>query len=55
LAKAGEQNVTALMTLAQVRDVSANLGSGHPACLSVFAGRVADSGRDMFLMNAAAV
>jgi len=56
LAKAGvKQNVTALMTLAQVRDVSAALGSGPPACVSVFAGRVADTGRDPVAMMAAAV
>ena len=56
LAKAGvKQNVTALMTLAQVRDVSAALGHGPPACVSVFAGRVADTGRDPVPMMAAAV
>ncbi len=56
LAKAGvKQNVTALMTLAQVRDVSAALAPGPPACISVFAGRVADSGRDPVPIMAAAV
>jgi transaldolase len=56
LAKAGvKQNVTALMTLGQVRDVAAALGSGPPACISVFAGRVADTGRDPVPMMAAAV
>jgi transaldolase len=56
LAKAGvKQNVTALMTLAQVRDVSAALASGPPACVSVFAGRVADTGRDPVPIMAAAV
>ena len=56
LAKAGvKQNVTALMTLAQVRDVAAALGSGPPACISVFAGRIADTGRDPIPMMAAAV
>jgi transaldolase len=56
LAKAGvKQNVTALMTLAQVRDVASALGSGPPACVSVFAGRVADTGRDPVPMMAAAV
>src|SRR5687768_7561167 len=39
-------NVTALMTLEQVRDVSEAIGSHAPACISVFAGRVADTGRD---------
>jgi transaldolase len=39
-------NVTALMTPAQVRDVVEWLAGG-PACyVSVFAGRIADSGRD---------
>jgi transaldolase len=56
LAKAGvKQNITALMTVAQVRDVSAALVSGPPACVSVFAGRVADTGRDPVPMMAAAV
>jgi transaldolase len=56
LARAGvKQNVTALMTLAQVRDVAAALGSGPAACISVFAGRVADTGRDPVPMMAAAV
>jgi transaldolase len=56
LARAGvKQNVTALMTLAQVRDVSAALGSGPAACISVFAGRIADTGRDPVPMMAAAV
>lgn len=39
-------NVTALMTAAQVIDVAAKLAGGPPACISVFAGRVADTGRD---------
>ena len=56
LARSGvKQNVTALMTLKQVRDVSAALGAGPPACVSVFAGRVADTGRDPISMMAAAV
>jgi transaldolase len=56
LARAGvKQNVTALMTLAQVRDVSTALRSGPAACISVFAGRVADTGRDPVPMMAAAV
>ena len=56
LAKAGvKQNVTALMTLGQVRDVAAALGSGPSACVSVFAGRIADTGRDPIPMMAAAV
>jgi transaldolase len=56
LAKAGvKQNVTALMTLAQMRDVSAALASGPAACISVFAGRIADTGRDPIPLMAAAV
>jgi len=56
LARAGvKQNVTALMTLAQVRDVSAALGHGPSACVSVFAGRVADTGRDPVPIMATAV
>jgi len=39
-------NVTALMTATQVRNVVANLNPEVPACVSVFAGRVADTGRD---------
>lgn len=47
LASAGVKlNVTALMTVAQVRDVCRCLKSGVPSCVSVFAGRVADTGRD---------
>jgi transaldolase len=47
-------NVTALMTLAQVRDVVDALGADTPAYVSVFAGRIADTGRDpMPLMSAA--
>lgn len=39
-------NVTALMTLDQVRAVTQNLSDGPRAYISVFAGRVADTGRD---------
>ena len=39
-------NVTAMFTLDQVRSVIDVLDPGTPAILSVFAGRVADSGRD---------
>ena len=39
-------NVTALMTVDQVREVCAALAGGAPACVSVFAGRIADTGRD---------
>lgn len=47
LASEGVQlNVTALMTLEQVRIVSKALESHAPSYISVFAGRVADTGRD---------
>jgi transaldolase len=56
LARAGIQlNVTALMTLAQVREVSADLTGGSPSFISVFAGRIADTGRDPVPLMAAAV
>jgi len=40
------QNVTAMMTVAQVDKVAAALADGPPSILSVFAGRIADTGRD---------
>ena len=47
LARAGvKQNVTALMTLRQVREVAAALADGPSSYVSVFAGRIADTGRD---------
>jgi transaldolase len=56
LAQAGVKlNVTAMLAVDQVRDVSAALAEGPPACVSVFAGRVADSGRDPVPLMAAAV
>ncbi len=39
-------NVTALLTLDQVREVSQALAGGAPSFVSVFAGRIADTGRD---------
>jgi len=39
-------NVTALMTPRQVEEVVEALGDGPPSIISVFAGRVADTGRD---------
>jgi transaldolase len=39
-------NVTAIMTVDQVRDVAEALDPSTPAIVSVFAGRVADTGRD---------
>ena len=48
-------NVTALLTLEQVRDVSAALAGGASSYVSVFAGRIADTGRDPVPVMAAAV
>ena len=48
-------NVTALMTLPQVRDVVANLNPEVPSYVSVFAGRIADTGVDPVPMMAASV
>jgi transaldolase len=48
-------NVTALLTLDQVRDVCAALKDGMPACVSVFAGRIADTARDPVPLMQAAV
>ena len=39
-------NITALMTLEQVRDVVSALDPKVPSYVSVFAGRIADTGRD---------
>jgi len=39
-------NVTALMTLDQVRGVSGALNPNIPSYVSIFAGRIADTGRD---------
>ena len=39
-------NVTAIMTVDQVVNVAKSLNKGVPAIISVFAGRVADTGRD---------
>lgn len=39
-------NVTAIMTLDQVAAVAAQLAGGASSCVSVFAGRIADTGRD---------
>jgi transaldolase len=47
-------NVTALMTLPQVRQITEVLAADTPAYISVFAGRIADTGRDPVpLMTAA--
>lgn len=55
LAKQGIQlNVTAVFTLEQVRDIVAHLDPKTPAFVSVFAGRIADTGRDPLPLMAAA-
>jgi transaldolase len=47
LAYAGVKvNVTAILTLDQVRDAAAALAGGAPSVISVFAGRIADTGLD---------
>lgn len=47
LAEAGvKQNVTAIMTLDQVQEVADALKDGPNSYVSVFAGRIADTGRD---------
>lgn len=48
-------NVTALTTIEQVRNVTAALARDVPAIISVFAGRIADTGRDPVPMMAQAV
>ncbi|HAA04261.1 MAG TPA: transaldolase [Syntrophobacteraceae bacterium] len=56
LAKAGVKvNVTAMMTLKQVKDMVDVLVGGPPAYVSVFAGRIADSARDPVPLMAEAV
>ncbi|HXX22858.1 MAG TPA: transaldolase [Terriglobia bacterium] len=56
LAQAGIRvNVTALLTLEQVREASECLADGPPSKISVFAGRIADTGRDPVPLMAAAV
>ena len=48
-------NVTALLTLGQVRQVGSAIAGGGPCLVSVFAGRIADTGRDPTPVMAAAV
>jgi len=45
-ARGVKQNVTALMTIAQVKEITAALAAGPAANISVFAGRIADTGVD---------
>ena len=54
-ARGVKQNVTALMTLEQVREVTDALCAGPAANISVFAGRVADTGVDPLPMMRAAL
>jgi transaldolase len=54
LAEASVQlNVTAILTAKQVREVAAALHPEVPAVVSVFAGRIADTGRDPLAVMAA--
>lgn len=56
LAHAGVKlNVTAVMTLDQVRVIGESLANGRASYVSVFAGRIADTGRDPVPHMAAAV
>lgn len=48
-------NVTAMMTLEQTRNVVKVVTDGAPCCLSIFAGRIADTGRDPVPLMAEAV
>lgn len=48
-------NITALMTLTQVREVAECVVGGAPCNISVFAGRIADTGYDPLPLMAAAV
>lgn len=48
-------NVTAIMTLTQVRDVVQALNPDVPSYVSVFAGRIADTGQDPSPLMAAAL
>jgi transaldolase len=55
LAPEVQLNITAMLTLDQIRDVCAALKGGKPACVSLFAGRVADTGHDPVPLMSAAV
>jgi len=48
-------NITAILTLDQVRTTAAALAGGAPSYVSVFAGRIADTGRDPVPLMAQAV
>ena len=56
LSKAGVRlNITAVFTLEQVRAVTERLAGETPAIISIFAGRIADTGRDPVPVMAEAV
>jgi transaldolase len=56
LSRAGVRvNVTAMLTIDQVRRVTERLAPETPAVISVFAGRIADTGRDPVPLMAEAV
>ena len=46
LSKQMKLNVTAILTLDQIRIVARSLSFFHPSIISIFAGRIADTGRD---------
>jgi len=48
-------NITAVMTIQQVENITAQLCHDTPAIISVFAGRIADTGRDPLITIAQAV
>jgi transaldolase len=48
-------NITAIMTLDQVKNVLLKLSPKTPSYISIFAGRIADTGRDPLSLMAAAV
>jgi len=48
-------NITAILTLTQVCEIAECVLGGAPSCISVFAGRIADTGRDPIPLMAAAV
>ena len=56
LSKAGVKlNVTAVMTLEQVKSITERLNAKTPAIISIFAGRIADTGRDPMPIMAKAI
>jgi len=47
LSRAGVKiNVTAILSLSQIREMAESVQGGAPCCISVFAGRIADTGCD---------